>query len=260
MRTTLVLLFASLLLLTQDIPAEDPICSLEFREDTRIIGPRTDEIICPATSMRRHDDGTFENAFCWRFMGAVPPDYGSWAECYDSDMVCGIRFFFTQMYYNGQSMDVYVWDSAPGGAPPPGPDPGNVVCVIPGVYPGPIAEWPDISIHDVQVCCETGGPHFVGFWGDWLGGMLCGWYVAVDHDGYYGFGDPCPRTKIAPDIGYEPGWHHPDIVPIMSDIKALGIREFAGPGDCETSSVSDPDGDGPDSGSEITWGRIKALY
>jgi len=39
-------------------------------------------------------------------------------------------------------MDVYVWESNPDGDPAPGPDPGNLICMIAGVDPGPPALWP----------------------------------------------------------------------------------------------------------------------
>lgn len=263
MKPLLLLGVACLLVLPIDVSSEDHICSLGFREDTEVIqGPET-EVFCPATSLRRHDDGGYENAFCWRYMGNVSPDYGSWAECYESDYVCAIEFLFTQEYHSGETMDVYIWESDPEGNPPPGPDPGNVICYLPDVYPGTIAEWPEISAHNVEVCCYTGGAHFVGYWGNWPGDRdrdRCGWFVAVDEDGFYGFGEPCPRTKIAPGIGYETGWNHPNVHPIMADVVALGIREFAGPGDCGTSSAPDPDDPVPATAEPTTWGKIKALY
>jgi hypothetical protein len=179
-------------------------------------------------------------------MGVAPPDYGSWAECYDSDFVCGIQFLFTQDgLYDDQTMDVYVWEALTGGDPPPGPDPGNVLCVISGLTPGPIAFWPEFSVHTVRVCCETGGAHFVGYWPNWpLSG--CGWYTASDENGP---DQGCPRTNVAPGIGYPTGWQHPDAIPIFGACRHLGIREYAGLGDCP-----------PTPKEATTWGRIKALY
>jgi hypothetical protein len=149
-------------------------------------------------------------------------------------------------------MDVYVWDAIADGDPPPGPDPGNVICVVPDVSTGPIAFWPEISAHSVKVCCQPGGYHFVGYWGNWPM-ATCGWFTAADEDGP---GEGCPRTKIAAGIGYPTGWHHPNIVPnVFENCKGLGIREFAGRGDCESSSAPDPDAP-----KKITWGSIKSLY
>jgi hypothetical protein len=151
-------------------------------------------------------------------------------------------------------MDVYIWESAVGGNPPPGPDPGNVLCMIPGVSPGPVAFWPSISQHNIQICCETNGEHFAGFWGDFQVGA-CGWFIASDEDGP-ALGNP--RTKIAPGIGYPTGWQHPNVVPTFAGCKALGIRVFRGPGECELTSGT-PDPDAPVA-RKTTWGTIKALY
>jgi hypothetical protein len=142
-------------------------------------------------------------------------------------------------------MDVFMWESDGGAELAPGVNPGNVVCLVPGITPGPIALWPEISVHDVQVCCHIGGPHFVGFWGNWPG-SFCGWYIASDEDGP-GFGSP--RTKIAQDIGYPSGWQHPNVVPAFTGCKDLGIREFAGLGNCPPTPVA-----------PTTWGRIKSLH
>lgn len=215
-----------------------------YREDTRIL--ESDGEICPGSVLLQYDDGDFENGYTWRFMGIVPPDYGSWATCYESDFVCGIQFLFTQTgYHSGEGMDVYVWESDAVGNPPPGPDPGNVICVILGVVPEQIAFWPEISTHDVQVCCQTDGDHFVGYWPAWpLNGAV--WFVAGDEDGP---GGGCPRTKIAPDIGYPSGWQHPEVVATFSGCQALGIREYSGLGDCA-----------PTPARTTTWGRVKALY
>lgn len=224
-------------------PADEATASLGFRQDTEIV-PSTDEEICPGATLLQHDDDSIENGYAWRFMGVIPPEYGSWAECYSSEFVCGIQFLFTANYQLSNTMDVYVWESVPDGNPPPGPDPGNVICVLTDISPWPIAEWPEISAHDIQVCCETGGDHFVGYWGNWPL-LQAGWYIAADENGP---GSGCPRTKFAPGIGYPTGWGHPNLVPIFQ-CRDLGIREYAGLGDCE-----------PTPAGKSTWGRIKALY
>jgi hypothetical protein len=227
---------------------------LGFRQDTEIVESE-DEEICPGTTLLQNDDGSFENGYAWRFSGVLPPEYGSWAECYDTDFVCGIQFLFTQDgYYIGQTMDVYVWESQAEGNPPPGPDPGNVICVLTDIEPGPIAFWPGISAHNVPVCCQTGGLHFVGFWPNWPM-QSSGWYVAADENG------PeigCPRTKIAPGHLYPTGWNHANVV--FPNSRNLGIREYSGPGNCPTSSAPDPDMNDPDTSKMTTWGQIKALY
>jgi hypothetical protein len=239
-----VLLAALSLLLSVSVVSAEP-GETGFSQNTTIIDGGTDGDVCPGAQFLQNDDGSFENGYTWRFGGVVPPDYGSWAECYESDFVCGIQFLFTQTgYFLGQSMDVYVWDWDTDGNPPPGPDPGNVICILPGVVPGDIALWPDISSHDVQVCCDVSGDHFIGFWGDWPG-VSNGWFIASDENGP-GLG--CPRTKIAPGIGYVTGWNHPNVSPVFESARDLGIREYAGQGDCPPTPVG-----------ATTWGKIKAL-
>ncbi|MBD3335038.1 MAG: hypothetical protein GF355_05940 [Candidatus Eisenbacteria bacterium] len=218
---------------------------LGYREDTRII-PGPDEEICPGAILVQNDDGSFENGYSWRFGGVVPPEYGAWAECYDAEYVCGVELMLTQDgYFGEQDMDVYVWDASSEGNPPPGPDPANVLCVLPGIIPDPPAMWPDVSAHDYQVCCLTEGQHFVGYWPNWPGAGV-GWYVAADEI------PPevgCPRTKIAPGIGYTTGWNHPNVVATFSGCRNLGLREYSGLGDCQ-----------PTAAQPTSWGRIKSLY
>jgi hypothetical protein len=252
-----VLLGVCLLAVPLGASAEDPVTSLGFRQDTEILQHPDTEAFCPATPLRRHDDGTFENGYAWRFAGVVPPDYGAWAECYEADFVCGVELILTQTgYYVGQTMDVYVWEWEAEGNPPPGPDPGNVICMIPDVSPGPMAFYPEFSMHNIEVCCETTGSLFAGYWPNWPGAGP-GWYIASDEDGP---GGGCPRTKLAPGIGYPTGWGGTDLVPTFYGCKALGIRVFAGPGDCQTSSVPDPGATGPEGPKTTTWGAVKALY
>lgn len=140
------------------LASEGPLQTLGYDPDTWILGPGGDGGICPGTNFLQQDDGSMENAYTWTFGGVSSPDYGAWAECYDSDFVCGIQILLTRTgYYIGQTMDVYVWESDADGNPPPGPDPGNVLCVLAGVHPGEIAHWPEISTHNFQVCCVVFG-------------------------------------------------------------------------------------------------------
>jgi hypothetical protein len=194
----------------------------------------------PLTS---HDDGNFENAVVWIGSGVVQDGaYGSWAQAFDADTVCGIQFVLTQVGdYAGQTMDVYLWEAV--GIPPV---PGNVIARIPGYDPGAPAEWPEVSLHEIRVCVQTDGFHFAGFWPNWPGSDAAGWFVAADEDTVVGV---YARTKIAPGIGYPTGWQDPRIVPSFAGVQALGIREYAQPGECTPSAVR-----------ETTWGRIRALY
>ncbi|MBU1700113.1 MAG: hypothetical protein KJ970_07800 [Candidatus Eisenbacteria bacterium] len=216
--------------------------SLGYHAGTQII-PRPEEI-CPGTTFLQNDDESFENGYCWRYGGCVPPNYGAWAECYDADYVCGIQLMLTQVgNFSGQSIDIYVWDYDADGNPPPGPDPGNVLYMISGLIPDPPALWPEISQHNYQVCTFTNGPHFVGYWGNWPSGS-CAFFTAADENG---FGIGCPRTRVTAGSAYGTGW-----VPVnlaFPNCLDLGIREYAGMGDCQ-----------PTPNRSTNWGMIKALY
>jgi hypothetical protein len=214
---------------------------LGFSLNTEIVeGPTPDQPSCDGGMEAMQDDGTFENGYAWQYGGVVPPDYGSWAECYDNVFVCDIKYGFTQTgSYVGGPMDAYVWDDA-GGIP------GNVLCSVIGLDPGAPAFWPSISFHIVTVNCCPDGLHYVGFWGNWPG-VGSQWYIASDEDG---FGNGCPLTKFAPGIGYPTGWGPVTLVPTFSGCQDLGIREYY---------LDTCDGE-PTATEEATWGSIKALY
>jgi hypothetical protein len=215
--------------------AEGPFGTLGFSGNTTIIeGPGPDED-CPG-ELDCHWDGSVENGFCWQYAGVVPPDYGAFAECYDNRFVCAAQFYFTRgggYYYGSYTADVYVWN----GNETEGP--GNVICSLTGVDPGPVAYWPECSTHVFDLNCQTGGDHFVGYWGNWPG-EPCAWYLCADVDGFPG----CGWTKIAPGIGYPTGWAPLDVVPLF--IGTVGLCEWY---------INEPT-----SSQETTWGRIKGLY
>jgi hypothetical protein len=182
-------------------------------------------------------DGTYENGFAWRYGGIVPPDYGSFAECYfgPAKLCSGVFDFSTTGTQAGQSMDIYVYCDA-GGAP------GPVAGVSVGNVPGPIAFWPSISRHTfglaVDVCdCDA---WWIGYWGNWPGDIQ-GWFIGADLDGFGG----CPYTNIAPGIGFPTGWNHVSVV--WGPTQALGIGAEVNA--CDGSPVI-----------ESTWGQIKNLY
>ena len=210
--------------------------ALGFSRNTTIIQAPTPDSQC---NLDQQDDGTFENGYAWQYGGVVAPDYGSWAECYGNAYVCTINYFLTQIgYYIGQTLDAYVWEDAGG-------NPGNVICTVGGIDPGAPGFWPSITEHVVDVNCCANGSHFVGYWPNWPG-EAAGWFTASDEDG---FGNGCPRMKVAPGIGYPTGWQHPNIVPTFAGCQDLGIRETA-LADCG----------GPTATEQTTWGQIKALY
>ncbi len=182
-------------------------------------------------------DGSYENGFAWQYGGSVPPYYGAFAEGYNfTGNVCGAQFMFSTLsgYYYGQTLDAYVWDAAGG-------NPNNVLSVTTGVAITPPALWPNISTHDIDIAdAGVAGDFFVGFWGNWPG-LLCGWFIAADLDGFGGM----PRTNIAPGIGYPTGWNDPSV--IWGPTQAMGIGAWVGEG-------------GPVPTETTTWGQIKNLY
>lgn len=183
-------------------------------------------------------DGTYENGFCWRYNGVVPPYYGAFAECYSSAeevSVCSVVLDLTQLgTYAGQTSDIYVWDDA-GGVP------GNVLCVRLDFDPGTPAFWPSVSRHTAILdgCC-TSGDFWVGCWGNWPG-EGCAYFFAADLDGPGG----CPYTNIAPSSTWPTGWQNVSVV--WGPTAAMGIGAEIHP--CGATPTH-----------ATTWGRIKGLY
>ncbi|HOC00772.1 MAG TPA: hypothetical protein PKM43_18740 [Verrucomicrobiota bacterium] len=181
-------------------------------------------------------DQSFETAYGWQYEGVVPPYYGAFAESYHGEWeVCAAVFGFTTTYDpTGKVMDVYVWGDASG-------VPGNVLCAVPGVDPGPVAQWPFVSFHEVRLsgCC-TGTDWWVGYWGAWPG-EVAWWFTAADEDGPGGD----PKTNIAPGLGYPTGWQ--DVMIPFGPTQALAIGAEVIP--CTAIPVQ-----------ESSWGRIKSIY
>jgi len=213
---------------------------------TTVINNPNPDTICPGSTFKTNDDGSYENGYAWAYAGVVAPYYGAWAESFAMDAghngVCGMKFGLTQVgSQDGWLMDVYVWDTNTACAP------NNVLCMTPGVNPGAIGMWPTITQHDITLpqCC---GPlsvtgYAVGWWPTWVG-VGNGWYVAADENG---FGGGCPRTNIAPGIGYPTGWQHPNVVSSFAGCMDLGIGVYEV--NCEGVPTNN-----------TTWGAIKALY
>ncbi|MCC7143280.1 MAG: hypothetical protein IT349_14370 [Candidatus Eisenbacteria bacterium] len=182
-------------------------------------------------------DGTYENGIAWSYGGIRSPFYGAFAECYTGAAeVCTAVFDFTQIGLQFDTrMDVYLWDDA-GGCP------GNVLCLMAGVDPGPIAFWPTVSRHEIELagCCvpET---WWIGYWRDEIGGAA-GWFSAIDVDGA---ASGCAKTCIAPGIGYPAGWQDASIV--WGPMSAIGIGARVRP--CDPVAVE-----------QKSWGGVKALY
>ncbi|MFN8548630.1 MAG: hypothetical protein U0527_11875 [Candidatus Eisenbacteria bacterium] len=184
-----------------------------------------------------NSDASYENGYAWNYGGVFPPYYGAFAECYDdAPAFCAVVFDFTKIILApGLLMDVYVWDDA-GGIP------GNVLRVLTGVDPGPIAEWPSVSRHVIELsppCCVP-PEAWVGYWGAWPGyGDV--WFVAADLNGPGG----CPMTNIYPGLGVPSGWQNVGIV--WGPTQALGIGAEAI--DCAPVPMR-----------ATSWGSVKRCY
>ena len=213
---------------------------LGFNLNTTIVyGPTPDED-CADAMLAQNDDGTFENGYCWQYAGVVPPDYGSWAECYTNNYICSVEAGFTQTGgFVGQTIDVYVW-ADDGGIP------GNVICVETDVLITTPAFWPSISMHLVDVNCCADGAHFVGYWPNWPD-LACAFYIGSDEDG---FALGCPLTKVPAGSGYGTGWVPVTVVATFANCQDLALREWY-LDEC-------PGGETPT--QETTWGSIKNLY
>ena len=181
-------------------------------------------------------DGTYENGYAWQYGGIVAPDYGAFAEAYDTVglMACSVVMDLTQTGNDvGQTADLYAWEDA-GGIP------GAVLGVATGYDPGSIAFWPSLSRHSGSITAKCADRTWVGYWGNWPG-ALSGWFVGADLDGFGGF----PYSNLAPGIGYPTGWNNVSIV--WGPTQALGLgAEFV---DCGVVPTENK-----------TWGAIKNLY
>lgn len=176
---------------------------------------------------KKNYDGSWENAYAWNGESEAPPDYGAFAEQYSDDRPIGsVTFELTQAGEQaGQTMDVYLWDDGDGA-------PGLVRSMVPGVNPGTVATWPEVSEHHVPLSCPVHPRTFwVGYWGAWPG-QNQGWYVGADGNGPGGD----PYTKIAPGQGFPEGWQNVSIV--FGPTQALGIGVgFATEGACCLADV-----------------------
>ena len=214
--------------------------SLGPGQTTVIDNPSPDDI-CPGAIFKTNDDGSYENGYAWQYAGDAAPYYGAWAEGFTMDYdllaVCGMRFALTQVgNQDGWLMDVYVWDAS-------GNNPNNVISMTPGINPGAVAMWPQISQHDININdASMGGDYFVGYWANWIG-AAAGWYLAADENG---FGGGLPRTNFAPGTGYPTGWNHPNLA--FPNCMDLGIGTY------ENYGID------PVPVRENTWGAVKNLY
>lgn len=160
-----------------------------------------------------HADGTWEDAYSWDSESVIPPDFGAFAQAFSSELtITGLRMFLTtEAPHAGQVMDLIIWNDDNGA-------PGPIACIIPGVDPGPVALWPEVSEHFFHFTCTDHTPVFwAGFWGAWPEGPA-GWKIAADLDGP---GGGNPMTRVAPGLGFPEGWQ--PVSEVFSPTAALGI-------------------------------------
>lgn len=169
----------------------------------------------PGEPLSGHDGG-FEDAYCWSPEGVVPPDYGIFAESFDSGgptYLLGASFWLTQAGdYGGEPVDVYIYD---GGVTS---EPGAVLDVLPSVVFPFVPEWPEVGHNRLNYFSEVDGEFTIGLWSGYAPD-LCPVYVGADRDGLTGGGHPW--TKVAPGLGFPEGWQHPEVV--FGPTAALGI-------------------------------------
>jgi len=219
---------------------KDPIAKSEVGPGRGVLAPAQRDNPCPYSELYLNFDGSAEDGYAWQYGGIVPPDFGSFAEGFDSieGYVCGVQLLLTQTgNATGQPIDVYVWDmDGECGIP------GAVLSVTTPVVVSGVAFWPSFSAHDIDTADAQsyGDGFYAGYWsGGWQGGPA-GFYCVADRDGFGGL----PRTNIAPGIGYPTGWQDPSIV--WGTTQALGIGAYAYGGAVPTVPTS--------------WGKIKAMY
>lgn len=174
--------------------------------------------LCPEIPEQDEDeedyaDGTWEDAYSWDSESVIPPDFGAFAQAFSSElMITGVRMFLTaEVPHPGQVMDLIIWNDD-GGVP------GTIACIIPGVDPGPVALWPEVSEHFFHITCTDHTPLFwAGFWGAWPEGPS-GWKIAADLDGP---GGGNAMTRVAPGLGFPEGWQ--PVSEVFGPTAALGI-------------------------------------
>ncbi|MCP4996449.1 MAG: hypothetical protein GY934_22140, partial [Gammaproteobacteria bacterium] len=107
-------------------------------------------------------DGGMDNAYAWVYSGNETGEQGSFAECFSGDFtICQLQVHLTQVgnasgSLPNQTFDVYVWQDDGTGKP------GAVISHTTAVAPGTIAQWPNFSLHEINLSDEVSGDWWVG--------------------------------------------------------------------------------------------------
>lgn len=207
--------------------------SLGYREDT-IIEMGRDYCSAPYGLIYNHDF-SFENCYCWQMEGILPPYYGAFGESYatgDLGVECVVLWLTQTGDYQGQPLDVYMWEGGISGPP------SRVLCVVPGVTDLAIGYWPTCTMNEIWLWC--GAPEYtLGYWAD-FSGENCAFYLCADENGFGGY----PWTCVAPGMGFPTGWQPANVV--WPHCVSLGIGATLNGGGSPVESQ--------------TWGTIKALF
>ncbi len=206
------------------------------------LGPGEARLTAPARevcgSVLLTSGGDYVTAITWQDEGVQPPYYGAFAECYSGHWnVCAAVFDLAGIYPGlpPTTLDAYLWRDAGG-------QPGEVLCLVTDIDPGPIALWPEVSRHEVQFpqeCCVEDN-WWIGYWPNWPNDQAR-WLVATGD-----IEQGCPYTNVAPGIGYPSGWQHVELIwgPGHS---CVGIGAEVLP--CE-----------PTPAVPTSWGMVKELF
>jgi hypothetical protein len=183
-----------------------------------------------------HGDGTYESCYAAEGPECMPPDYGAFAECYQTvAQIHAIVVDLTYVYFPVvHSADVYLWYDE-GGCP------GEVLALITGCWVdgAPWGDWYR-NVIDLSAPVCVGAPWWVGYWMLWSDAWTQ-YYLCADVNGP---GGGSPMYKIAPGLEWPEGWQPVEVR--WGRTAALGIG-------AEVEETPSPV-------TAETWGTIKEFF